>query len=404
LVDSTDSTQLKAEVQPMRTFSRICTLVGMSLLLLLATSATQAEDQEALKRKVDRLAQPVIDHQALVGFVVGVIDNGQSYVFGYGKLSQDQSQSPDGNTVFEIGSITKVFTGLLLADMVEKKEVELEAPLQQFLPDSVKIPEHDGQAITLLDLATHTSGLPRMPSNFSLAMARNPANPHSAYTQEDLYAFLSSYTLAQKPGTQFDYSNLGMGLLGIALARHAHADYGDLVVQRICTPLRMNDTRIKLSESQQRRMAPGHDADGKPVANWDVALAGAGALRSTVNDMLIFLSANLGLQDSPLAAAIELSHRPRRPIDQSGARIGLAWHIGSKGEIWWHNGQTGGYHSYAALRKSRKIAVVVLANSAHPMVDELGFRLMGTLAGEPVPPIKFEGRKAGRPAKAGANR
>lgn len=361
-------------------------VVAAAVLLALG-SAVLAGGEPTLREKVDAAARPIADRVPSAGLVIGLIDGGKTQVFAYGRLSSAEGRPPDGDTLFEIGSVTKVFTGLLLAEMVERKRVRLDEPVQSLLPDSVKVPQRDGRAITLLDLATHTSGLPRVPSDLHflyLAVLKNPSNPYADYQVEHLYQFLSKHTLARAPGEAYAYSNLGMGLLGHALACRENASYEDLIVQRICAPLKMNDTRIQLSQDQTRRLAPGHDSRGNPVDNWDLpTLAGAGALRSTVSDMLRFLSANLEPGDHSLAGPINASHVPRHETDTLGDHIALAWHIRSKNDVHWHNGQTGGYHAYVAFQRSRRIGVVVLANSSQGGVDELGVKLMGLLMAEP---------------------
>ena len=199
----------------------------------------------------------------------------------------------NGDTIFEIGSATKVFTSLLLADMVQRGEVALNDPVAKFLPAGVSVPERNGRQITLVDLATHTSGLPRLPANLN---PKDPNNPYADYTPEQLYQFLSSYQLPRDIGAQYEYSNLGGGLLGFALARRAGMSYEALVKSRICDPLGMKDTGITLTPEMKARFAVGHDQGLARVENWDLpTLAGAGALRSTANDLLAFVSANIGL-------------------------------------------------------------------------------------------------------------
>ena len=162
--------------------------------------------------------------------MVGVIEPQGRRVVAYGSLNQGDPRPLNGDTIFEIGSVTKVFTSLLLADMVQRGEVALADPVAKYLPADVKVPERGGRVITLVDLSTHTSGLPRMPSNFH---PKDPANPYADYTVEQLYQFLSSYQLTRDIGSQFEYSNLGGGLLGQALARRAGMDYEALVRSRI---------------------------------------------------------------------------------------------------------------------------------------------------------------------------
>ena len=246
-----------------------------------------------------------------VGIVVGVIDPQGRRVVAYGSLNQGDSRPLNGDTIFEIGSVTKVFTSLLLSDMVQHGEVALADPVAKYLPADVKVPERGGRVITLVDLSTHTSGLPRLPSNL---LPKDPANPYADYTVEQLYQFLSSYQLTRDIGAQFEYSNLGGGLLGHALARRAGMDYEALVRSRISSPLGMSSTGITLTPEMKGRLAVGHNDKLTAVPNWDLpTLAGAGALRSSANDLLTFLGANLGYVKSPLAPAMAAMLSVRRP-------------------------------------------------------------------------------------------
>jgi CubicO group peptidase (beta-lactamase class C family) len=310
-----------------------------------------------------------------VGIVVGLVDDQGTRVITFGKPSLDSKQALDGNSVFEIGSVTKVFTATLLADMVERGEVSLSDPISKYLPKTVKTPTRDGKEITLLDLATQTSGLPRLPTNFA---PKDPRNPYADYSVDQLYAFLSSYTLTRGIGEKYEYSNLGVGLLGHILALRAGTDYETLVRKRICQPLKMEDTKINLTAELQARLVTGHNPALIPVHNWDLpTLAGAGALRSTVNDMLKFVAANLGLKKSPLLAAMQRAQQSQRETGQPDLTIGLNWHILKKfdSEMIWHNGGTGGYHSFIGLDKKNRRGVVVLSNSAND-IDDIGRHLL----------------------------
>ena len=259
-------------------------------------------DSEIRKILVDRIDT---FHQG-VGIVVGVIDPQGRRLVAYGSLNQGDLRPLNGETIFEIGSVTKVFTSLLLSDMVQRGEVSLADPVAKYLPADVKVPERNGRVITLVDLSTHTSGLPRMPSNFN---PKDPANPYADYTTEQLFQFISSYKLTRDIGSQFEYSNLGGGLLGQALSRRAGMDYEALVKSLITVPLGMASTGITLSPEMKARLAVGHDDKLVAVPNWDIpALAGAGALRSTANDLMTFLAANLGYVKSPLAPAMGPTH------------------------------------------------------------------------------------------------
>jgi D-alanyl-D-alanine-carboxypeptidase/D-alanyl-D-alanine-endopeptidase len=295
----------------------------------------------------------------------------------------------DGNTVFEIGSITKVFTASLLADMAARGEVKLDDPVAKYLPSTVRMPSRGGRQITLLDLATQSSGLPRMPSNFKPG---DENNPYSDYTVEEMYAFLSGYELPRDIGAQYEYSNIGVGLLGHVLALRAGKSYEALLTERILKPLEMNDTRITMDESGKARLARGHTATGAPTANWDLlTLAGAGALRSTVNDLLKFLAANLDTASKPLGSVLATTQFARRDLDAQ-MKIGLNWHIltAFQRPLLWHNGGTGGYRSFIGMDPARQRGVVVLSNqSVAP--DDIGLHLLDVRAPlTPAPKLRKE--------------
>jgi serine-type D-Ala-D-Ala carboxypeptidase/endopeptidase len=320
------------------------------------------EIREILARRIDQQKQAV-------GIVVGVIEPNGRRVVAYGNLAKGDPRPVDGDTIFEIGSISKVFTSLVLADMLNRKEVTLDDPAAKYLPETVKMPERSSKSITLLDLSTNSSGLPRLPSNLKL---KDLHNPYADYSVEDLYQFLSSYTLPRDPGSEFEYSNLGAGLLGHVLAYRAGTDYESLIRNRVTQPLSMPDTGITLSSSMKQRMATGHNKMLAPVPDWDLpTLAGAGALRSSANDMLTFLEAFLGYKESPLAPAMKAMLEVRRPVGKTKAEIGLAWHI--LGESAWHNGGTGGFSSFVGYDPKARTGVVVLSNASTPSgVDDLG--------------------------------
>jgi CubicO group peptidase (beta-lactamase class C family) len=315
---------------------------------------------------IDSILRPAVEEGKVKSMVIGLVDADGRRVYGYAPAG---GPAVDGRTVYEIGSITKGFTGLLLAQMVRQGELAIDDRVTKYLPDSVKVQEMDGMPITLLDLATHRSGLPRMPANFA---PKDPLNPYADYSVKQMYASLAQY---KSTGKAFVYSNLGAGLLGHVMARRAGKSYENLIIERICKPLGMNDTRMTLTGDMRRRLAPPFDAAGKPAGNWDIpTLAGAGALRSTVDDMLNFIEAQIGLRPSSLDSAIAMSHERRGDIGDGGG-IALGWHIGAGGVIW-HNGQTGGYHSYAAFDTRKRVGVVILSNSATGLVDRLGERCL----------------------------
>lgn len=350
----------------------ISLLVSVTLLptrlVVAQTGITDGEVKSILQDRIDRAKKSV-------GIVVGLVDEKGTRVISYGKPSQESTQIVNGDSVFEIGSVTKVFTAILLADMVERGEVNLNDPISKYLPKSVKTPTRDGKEITLLHLSSHTSGLPRMPNNFA---PKDNQNPYADYSVEQMYAFLSGYTLPRDIGAKAEYSNYGVGLLGHILALRAGMDYETLVRTRICQPLKMDSTRIKFTPEMQARLARGHNPALKPVANWDLpTFAGAGALRSTTKEMLKFVAANLGLSNSPLLTAMQKTHQPQHDMGTPDVEVGLGWIIQKKfdTEIVWHNGGTGGYHSFIGFDKKKRRGVVVLSNSTND-IDDIGLHLL----------------------------
>jgi CubicO group peptidase (beta-lactamase class C family) len=332
---------------------------------------------------VNFLAEQAMRSGRRMGLVIGCLTDGEQRVAGYGRLRIDTQDSPDGGTIFEIGSVTKVFTGLLLADLAEQGMVGLDDPLANYLPASARIPTSGGRQITLGDLASHAGGLPRDPKGTLGRWLRNRNNPYAELSVEQLYAGLARTKLRRRPGQRVKYSNLGAGLLGQALARAAGQSYEELVRQRICLPLGMPDTLMTATGEQAARLATGHTRRGRPTAPFQLpALAGAGALRSTAIDMLCLLRVNLDPAHSPLASQLDRTQRPRLG---AGKRIGvgLGWLLaqppGAVGPVLWHNGGTSGFRSFVALARETNSAVVVLSNTARS-VDRLGQRLLKALS------------------------
>jgi serine-type D-Ala-D-Ala carboxypeptidase/endopeptidase len=354
-------------------------VLGSAFASILSLSAQRAPDSpvpsDAEIRKIlaDRIDR---DHQG-VGIVAGVIDSKSRRVVSWGALEKNDTRPLNGDTVFEIGSMSKVFTSLLLMDMVAKGEVSLTDPVSKFLPPIVKVPERNGKKITLQDLSTQSSGLPRMPNNFA---PKDPANPYADYSVDQMYQFLSGYTLTRDIGEKYEYSNLGVGLLGHALALRAGMPYEALVKSRITGPLEMTSTAITLTPDMKARFAVGHDGDLNSVSAWDIpTLAGAGALRSTVNDMLTFLSANLGYTKTPLASDMAAEISIRRPTGTDGMQIAYAWHVITKDgrSIIWHNGGTGGFRTFMGFDPQTRVGVVVLSNVSNAQgVDDIGRHLI----------------------------
>jgi len=352
--------------------SRFCltvaVLLSASAVTNAAAPATDADIMDMVKTRVD------VD-QAGTGIVLGIIDAQGSRVLAYGKLSADGAPV-DADSIYEIGSITKVFTATLLSDMARRGEVSLDDPAARYLP--VKLPVVGERQITLADLSSQLSGIPGIPTNLA---PKDDNNPFADYTVPQLYEFVSGFTPTRAAGEKYEYSNAGVGLLGHILTLRAKTDYETLVRQRITGPLGMNDTAIVLTPVMRHHLAIGYGMPGMSVANWDMpVLAGMGALRSSTADMLKFLGANMGLGKSTLYGAMQATHQARHALEgKPGQSIALGWHVleqnGSR--IVWHNGGTAGYRTYIGFDEVTRRGVVLMSNS-HMGSDDIARRALNS--------------------------
>lgn len=350
---------------------------------------------------IDDIVASTSDHPAHTGLVVGVLKGDQGSVHRYGTAGE---APPAGDTIFEIGSVTKVFTTALLSILADEGTVDLDEPVANLVRELADFPPQ----ITLQSLATHTAGLPKMPTNIIRSMLRNRGNPYAAYSIEDLLRYVSKHIhpVRRMEARQVSYSNLGMALLGTLLARRLGEPYEAAIFSRICEPLGMRDTGIRLTPDQQRRLAAPHNPLGKRGRNWDLpAFAGAGALKSTADDLLTFLAAHLGSAPSALTASLRACHTlrvrtfaPPGVLQRLAARVSgqdlgddstqegmaLGWTVGrlpsGEAQVHWHHGATGGYRAFVGFVQAKRIAVVVLANSGPTMRDGV----LGTTATDRV--------------------
>lgn len=352
-------------MHPRSTLLRCVAAGALAPLLLCCTAAVNVNAQQA-GGTVDSLARAFLAQHPIPAMVIGVLDSKGEHIHTYGTFGDD-SAPVTGDTRFEVGSVTKIFTSLLLARMAEHGEVRVDDPIARYLPDSVKAPEYRGKGITLRELATHSSSLPRLPSNLAPA---NMSDPYADYDAGKLYAFLDSYDLPQAPDTHYEYSNLGAGLLGFLLSRHAGKPFAELLHEQIFEPLGMRATYMaEVGDTTDTLVAQGH-AGGKPVAFWHFgALEGAGGVRSSTNDLLRLLRAELHPDGSAMSKAIELSQEIRyRPSAQLA--LALGWHVvqlPDSSNLYWHNGGTGGARSFIGFAPDAGGGFALLMNEALPL-------------------------------------
>ena len=333
----------------------------LPLLLLVFSQIVPAQPDDEYKKMFREKIELEKSGSSIVAILV---DEKEPRFINYGTLSKNvASKQADENTIYEIGSITKVFVGILLADAVKRGEVKLDDPISKYLPESVKTPTFNGKEITLLDLATHTSGLPRLPDNFA---PKNNLDPYADYTAQNLYDFLSNYKLNRETGSKYEYSNLGFGLLGHILSLRTKTSFENLMTERVFKPLGMNDSLFALPAGKKLRHAEGLNHKNDPTPFWFFdSLAGAGAIRTTSSDMAKFIRTAVGLTQTPLTDAFAEARKMQRQGQNSRVKIGLGWNnVEFAGtEIFWHGGGTFGFSSYIAIDPKQKKGAFLVNNS-----------------------------------------
>jgi CubicO group peptidase (beta-lactamase class C family) len=378
--------QLYFQKDPTHTMSLLLAVQGNKIsglairpLISFGPRDQPVRDNNPLKNSIDSLVEknirPYIQQAGTVGISIGIICGGKTYTYGYGETKKGNGQLPDDRTIFEIGSITKTFTASLLAALVLEKRCRLNDPVSKYLPDSLPLLQTGSIPVTLKMLANHTSGLPRVPSDLEAVTGASPSDPYARYDDNDLFSYLDTVRLRSVPGLRMQYSNLGFGLLGTVLEKISGLPYQKLLQEQICDQLKMGDTRTVLNSEQQKRFAQGNNGLGE-TGHWHFeSLAGCGAIRSTVHDLLLYLQAHFKPGDATLlTGAFRLCERPT--FNLPGRKTGLAW-MNPDGlpHTYWHNGGTGGFRTFCAYNPDQRVAVVVLANST-VSTDKAGFALI----------------------------
>jgi D-alanyl-D-alanine-carboxypeptidase/D-alanyl-D-alanine-endopeptidase len=346
--------------------SGICVAVVMHSTLLFASS-----DADIIKEIIEH---KLTKEMTAIGVSIAIIENNEVEYLNFGLSNVRKKLVTTSDNLFEIGSITKTFTSLALASMVKEGKVKLTDPVQKYLPKNVKMPTRNGKAITLLTLANHTSSLPSLPSNMPFG---DPLDPYADYTIEMMYTFLNDYELTRDIGEKVEYSNLAVGLLGHVLGLIDDKTYQEVITTRVLTPLLMTNTFVDVPKSHIELLSDGHDSSLKKTKHWQLpTLAGAGAIKSSVKDMSLFLKANL--EQKPLQAAIDLTHQQTTGLDDKGPNVGLAWFKTDypEGSYLWHNGGTGGFRTFIGFDEKNKRGIVILENTANGM-DDIGNAYLG---------------------------
>jgi CubicO group peptidase (beta-lactamase class C family) len=379
----------------------VLAFVVLSGYLYLKHRMNNTTDAKNLQSAIDEEVAKFLKQPQVRGVVVGVYKDGKSFIKGYGTISgASDGTPPDGATVFQIASVSKVFTATLLQILCDEGVVNMDATLNELLGRTISLAP-SVQQVTLRQLATHTSGFPSIPQSLreqatQAAKKDDPLlDPYSHLGPRYVFDYLATAEGKRDAG-RFEYSNYGMGLLGHVLEKITSKDYESLVKEKILFPLGMEGTGVTLSPSMQMHLAQGHTAKGSPTPMWHfAALAGAGALNSNVQDVLTFIQANLD-DDKLLSRPFEKMQRP-----QFGGDTGIGWmqptfidkFLGNE-RVVWHNGMVGGYASYLSVDAKTKTGVVILANKALPP-DMMGMMLMRKVrtqswSSDPLPNPSFK--------------
>jgi CubicO group peptidase (beta-lactamase class C family) len=337
-------------------------------------------DKKNLETTIEAEVDKAMRGGLFPGLVVGIYKDGVVFIKGYGTVNKEAAKIPDATTAFQIGSISKVFTASLLQSLSDEGVVAMDATLGELIGSSIAL-SPSVQSVTLRQLATHTSGFPRIPKSIgakvtNMAGDADPLlNPYSYLEPQAVFEYLASAEDMGEPG-RLEYSNFGMGLLGHVLEMVAGEPYEKLVAEKVLGPLGMDNTAITPTPEIQERLAQAYNAKGAPTGVWTFAsLAGAGAFYSNAEDMMKFIQANL----EQSGAAGQSFRKMREP--QFKGDTGIGWlqpgfldrFFGNR-DVVWHNGMVGGYASYMSIDITTRTGVVVLTNQANS-VDMLGMML-----------------------------
>jgi CubicO group peptidase (beta-lactamase class C family) len=322
--------------------------------------ATDNKNTTPLDKEVDKALTDFFDDPDNIGAVVAVVKDGAIFYYHYGEAKKNSGKVPGNNAIFEIGSISKTFTGILLAQAVLDKKLSLEDDIRKYLPAACAGLELDGKPVLVKHLSNHTSGLPRLTDDLATTPGYNEEDPYAHYTAAMYNNYLARVKLESVPGTKQEYSNTGVAVLGIILEKVYGKSYEQLLTTYVANPLNMKTTFVTLPAIQESNFASGY-SDGKETPHWNLMqTSAAGGIRSTVSDMVLYLKANM----ADVTPAIALSHK--ETFNNGIDAIGLGWFLyPTKGDsLIWHNGGTGGFTSYTGYLKEKKVGVVVLTNSS----------------------------------------
>ncbi|MGC4102633.1 serine hydrolase [Ferruginibacter sp.] len=328
-----------------------------------------------MDKKIDDIVQQFMFESKTRGLSMGVLKGGKISFYNYGETRKGNTLLPSSKNLYEIGSITKTFTALLLAKAVGENKMKLNDPVNKYLPKDIPTLKFGDDTLKIVHLSNHTSALPSLPDNFG---ATDLINPYKDYDETLLYAYLKNAKLQRKPGERFEYSNLAVGLLGNILEHVNKMPYEKMVKEFVCAKAGMMDTKQFLLKNDSALFVQGYDTELAEQGQWDFkALAAAGCIRSSAADMMKYATMLLSAdtRNDYLKKAVALTHESTFVAGQQ--QIGLNWFLQNwgSGTVFFHGGQTGGYKSFFVINERTKNALVILANTAVSN-DEIGVSIM----------------------------
>ena len=329
--------------------------------------------QSNLDLKIDSIVFEFMSDPVNVGLSIGIIQNDKTHYYHYGEVKRESKQLPINATVYEIGSVSKTFTGMLLVQAIADKKINLEDDIRIYLPSQCSKLDYKGTPILVKHLVTHTSQIPRIPENLHKQQKFDPLNPYKNYDKKMVYDYLSTLNLDTLPGIQLNYSNTGMALLGIILGNVYKQSYEELLSKYITTPIGMKTTFVNLPANYNSNFATGYNDKGKETPRWDLGdQAGAGGIKSTIEDMALYLNENI----KESSTVIKNAHKIQ--FEQKTDRMAYSWFVQttkSGNTLLWHNGGTYGFTSFCGFVKEKKCGVVVLNNSGIG-IDNLAINIL----------------------------
>jgi len=353
------------------------------LLILFLVGGCKKEDSDPSKKiltnnplvtdldnKINDILVPYTQQASTASVSLGIFKDGQTFYYGYGEAKKGTGKIPDSETIYEIGSITKTFTALLMMDFLQSKGLSINIPINNLLPSDIHLLQYNDKSINVKHLLNHTSGLPRLPDDFENGMDIN--NPYKHYDSTKVYSYLKNFNLQVEPGQTWEYSNLGLGIAGTILERQTHKSYEQLLLEKICVPLGLNKTKLLLSGSDSLNFATGYNTHGLKVQYWDdfQAFKGIGAIRSNAKDLISYGKIILNHESSYLKTQIDSCLKVTYEIDDFKMSSGWLNLKFNGNECLFHDGGTGGFSSFIVISRVKNIVLVVLFNNAPSSITE----------------------------------